>query len=113
MVKLHYLLPAKLLKMPNFFSFWFFGVEQMEDKRILRAVLKDTDERFLKWAINAIVTWNNCNAIQNVVHIHGSADRILPIKYVKANIVVENGGHFMTLNKAKEVSEILREELTF
>lgn len=113
MVKLHYLLPAKLLKMPNFFSFWFFGVEQMEDKRILRAVLKDTDERVLKWAINAIVTWNNCNAIQNVVHIHGSADRILPIKYVKANAVVENGGHFMTLNKAKEISEILREELTF
>ena len=112
-VKLHYLLPAKLFKTPNFFSFWFFGVEQMEDKRILRAVLKDTDERFLKWAINAIVKWNNCNAIQNVVHIHGSADRILPIKYVKANIVVEKGGHFMTLNKAKKVSEILREELTF
>ena len=47
------------------------------------------------------------------MHIHGSADRILPIKYAKANIVIENGGHFMTLNKAKEVSEILREELTF
>jgi pimeloyl-ACP methyl ester carboxylesterase len=110
-LKLHKLLPAKLMKMPNFFSFWFFGTENENDKKILREILKDTNENFLKWAIDKIVNWKNETKHKNIIHIHGSADRILPINFVDCQIKVKNGGHFMTLNKAKELNEILKREI--
>ena len=110
-LKLHKILPAKLLKMPNLFSFWFFGIENKEDKNVLRAILKDTNESFLSWAIDAIVTWKNTTAVENLFQIHGSADRILPLKYVNTDMTVEGGGHFMTLNKAQKLIEIMREQV--
>lgn len=110
-LKLHKLLPAKLIKMPNFISFWFFGAENKSDKKLLAEILKDTDEKFLKWAIDKIVTWKNKTENKNSVHIHGTSDRILPMKFVKWNLKVENGGHFMTLNKASELTKIVRKEI--
>jgi esterase/lipase len=112
-LKLHKLLPAKLMKMPNFLSFWFFGTENRNEKKILTEILKDTDENFLKWAIDKIITWKNEIEHKNVIHIHGTADRILPINFVNCQIKIENGGHFMTLNKAKELDEIVKREISF
>lgn len=111
-LKLHKLLPSKLMKMPNFFSFWFFGTESKNDERILREILKDTDTTFLKWAIDKIVNWKNETEHNNLVHIHGTSDRILPIKYVNCQIKVKNGGHFMTLNKSQEINNILKNEIS-
>ena len=75
-------------------------------------ILNDTDEKFLKWAIDKIVTWKNQVEHKNLVHIHGTSDRILPINFVNCNIKIKNGGHFMTLNKAEELTQIVRKELT-
>lgn len=111
-LKLHKLLPSKIMKMPNFFSFWFFGTESKYDERILREILKDTDTTFLKWAIDKIVNWKNETEHNNLVHIHGTSDRILPIKYVNCQIKVKNGGHFMTLNKSQEINNILKNEIS-
>ena len=106
---LHKLLPTKLMKTPNVLSYWLFGIENSDDKKLLKEILNDTYSTFLKWAINAIATLTNKIQPTNVIHIHGTADRILPIKFAKVDAKVENGGHFMTLNKAKEVSEIVRD----
>ncbi len=111
-LKLHKLLPTKLMKMPNIFSFWFFGTENGNDKKILSEILKETDENFLKWAIDKIVNKKNETENKNIIHIHGIADRILPIKFVNCQIKVKNGGHFMTLNKAKELNEIVKREIS-
>lgn len=110
-LKLHKLLPEKLMKIPNFFSFWFFGTENGNDKKILSEILKDTDENFLKWAIDKIVNWENEIEHKNLIHIHGTADRILPINFINCQIIIENGGHFMTLNKARELNEIVKREI--
>ena len=110
-LKLHKLLPPKLMKMPNIFSFWFFGTENRNEKKILAEILNDTDENFLKWAIDKIVNWKNEIEHKNLIHIHGTSDRILPISFVNCQIKVENGGHFMTLNKAKELDEIVKKEI--
>ena len=101
-----------MLKTPNAFSYWFFGIESNSDKKLLKEILKDTDAVFLKWAINAIVTWDNKTQPMNVIHIHGTSDRILPIAFAKVDVKIENGGHFITLNKAQELSENLRNEMS-
>ena len=111
-LKLHKLLPARIMKMPNVFSFWLFGTENKTEKELLRKILQDTDAKFLKWAIDKIISWKNETEHKNIVHIHGTADKILPMRFVNCHIKVVNGGHFMTLNKAEELDEIVKRELS-
>lgn len=106
-LKLNQLLPNSILKHHNFILNWLFGIESNEEKQLLKSILQDTDSNFLKWAINEIVNWKNQIYPENCIHIHGSQDRIIPIKNVKADFVIENGGHFMTVNKAEEIEKII------
>lgn len=103
-LKLHKLLPTKLMKQANIFSYWLFGISSTEDKKLLSAILHDTDEAFLKWAIEIIVTWKNNYIPINTKHIHGTWDRILPIRFVKCDIRIQSGGHFMTINKFEQLN---------
>ncbi|RZL39144.1 MAG: alpha/beta hydrolase [Pedobacter sp.] len=105
------LLPNKLLKSSNFATNWLFGTGGKADKKILKQILQDTDPVFLKWALNRIPRWENETKPKNLVHIHGNADKILPIRFAKPDLVIENGGHLMTLNKAEALNEIILNEL--
>jgi len=108
---LHKLLPTRLLKSSNFITNWFFGASSMSDKQLLKQILIDTDPTFLKWAIDKIARWPNQAQTKNIFHIHGTSDRILPLSFVSCDIKIKNGGHLMTLNKADELSNILRQQL--
>ncbi len=108
---LHKLLPSTLLKHLSFITNWFFGVTSSCEKELLRQILIETDPKFLRWAIDKIVNWTNTTQPRNVFHIHGTSDRILPIKFVSCDIKIKDGGHLMILNKADQLSIILRKEL--
>lgn len=98
------LMPAFVLKQPNFLAYYFFGVAGKEEKRLLRAILKDTNSHFLKWAIRQIITWQGTTPNNPLLHLHGRQDKILPAYFVKKAYIIEQGGHFMVLNKAEEIS---------
>jgi pimeloyl-ACP methyl ester carboxylesterase len=106
---LHRLLPTSLLKSVNIFTYWFFGAKSIFEKELLKQILIDTNPVFLKWAIDKIARWKNANSIKNLYHIHGTSDYILPLSFVKADCVIQGGGHLMTLNKAKEIDSVLLE----
>jgi pimeloyl-ACP methyl ester carboxylesterase len=110
-LKLHTLLPKPLLKSSNFLTNWLFGVTSSDDKQLLKQTLKETDIIFLKWAINAVVHWKNQILPKKLFHIHGKKDRILPVKFLNCDRAVKTGGHLMILNKADELSVILKEQL--
>lgn len=110
-LRLHKLLPTRLLKSSNFITNWFFGTSSIFDKQLLKQILIDTDPTFLKWAIDKVARWTNQTQIKNIFHIHGTSDRILPISFVNCSSTVNNGGHLMTLNKSDELSTILRQML--
>jgi pimeloyl-ACP methyl ester carboxylesterase len=105
---LHKLLPAKILKWPNALAYWLFGITTIEDKLVLAQILNDTDPRFLKWAIDKVARWKNTTELPNIKHIHGTADRVLPFRFVNSDVAVNQGGHLMTLNKAAELSQQLK-----
>lgn len=107
LLKLHKLIPTKLMKKSNFFSFWLFGITNEDNKKLLTAILKDTNENFLKWAIDKIVNWENTTILENIKHIHGTADRILPIQFTKSDVQIIDGGHFMTIDKFEELNSVL------
>ena len=106
-LNLHKLIPPKLMKKSNFMSFWFFGIKSKENKNLLTEILKDTDETFLKWGIDKIANWKNTFNHKNLRHIHGTKDRILPIQFVKSDMKIVDGGHFMTIDKFEELNIVL------
>ncbi len=108
-IHLHKLLPSRLLTRSNAISNWFFGATDDFDRKLLKEILHETDPVFLKWAIDQIVKWSNETIIENTTHIHGTNDRILPKRFVVSDYTIENGGHFMTVNKADKVSELIKQ----
>ena len=110
-LKIHRLLPTRLLKSSNFVTNWFFGTSSTFDKQLLKQILIESDPTFLKWAIDKVARWTNQTQTKNLFHIHGTSDRILPLSFLKCNYTIKNGGHLMTLNKADELNQILRQQI--
>ena len=90
----------------------FFTVEKNEDKKLLRQLIYDTDPAFIRWALNAILHWDCKDFNGHYIHIHGSTDMILPIRFAKPTHVIAKAGHMMVLTKAGEINGILQETLS-
>jgi hypothetical protein len=101
--------PSASLKKPNEIFFWLFGVTSKDHKALLTSIMKETDEVFLTWAIDAVKRWGNSTSSSHVIQIHGTKDRILNAP--NADYLVNGGGHLMVVTQAKEVSEILKKIL--
>ncbi len=105
------LIPPFLLKPPMWLAYWLFSVKTQEDKKLLKAIIKDTDTRFLKWAIDKILTIKQIPSPKNRLVLHGTKDRLLPLRD-DANIHhIKGGGHFMIIQRAEEINDILRKKL--
>lgn len=67
-----------------------------------------SDKKYLDWAIEQIVSWKQDQIINNIIHIHGSNDRVFPIENIKGHVVkVNKGTHVMIINKYKWFNENL------
>ena len=100
-------LPEKIIRSGRSFN-WVFGVKDKEQKKLLAEILADIDPSFLKWAIDAILHWKEKNVPANVKHIHGTADKLLPYRLVKADYKIQGGTHLMSINRPGEISSLLQ-----
>jgi len=105
------ILPPFIYKMPNNILIEKFGAECNEDEYLLRAILKDSDGKFMKWAMRAVALWRNETYHEPVVHIHGRRDRMIFPEHIHASYWIEDGGHMMVYNRAEEISRIIEKEL--
>lgn len=103
------ILPASWWKRPNRLLYYFFGIQTVQERALLSEILRDTDSRFLRWALHQIVHWKNELTPENGILIHGSADRLFPNS--QADITIPGGGHFMIVNRAAEISAQLKQIL--
>jgi len=87
----------------------FLGAETEEEVNLVNQFRAQTNPAYLHWAIRQILTWRNEWQPPVLYHIHGSKDKTFPLQHVNATHIIPGGGHFMILNRAKEVSEILME----
>lgn len=107
--KLHLIrwIPNILLK-PNVHILAFlFGTKK---KKLLKDIINDTDLDFLKWGIYAITKWKKTTSNSEIITIHGTKDKIIPVKGQK-KYLLKNGGHFMIVDRSAEVSSILNREI--
>lgn len=105
--KLIGLIPEKLLNPPKSIAHFMFGTEK---KDLLDSILDDTDLNFTKWAIKELMNWSNESRLENLIKIGGTKDKLLPPKG-ENTILVKNGEHFMIVDKAKEISDIINRKI--
>ena len=107
-LKLHKRLPTHLLKRKNPFSNLVFRNSSNAERELMNSIFEGTNQLFLNWAIDKVVNWENRVQLANIQHIHGTADRIFPVRYANCHIRIKDGGHLLTLKRPDEITEILR-----
>ncbi len=88
-----------------------FTTETADDKETLRTIIRDSDPSFIRWAVSAILHWERRDHPPDYIHIHGSRDEMLPVRFVRPTHLIKKAGHLMVLNHAAEVNKILKETL--
>lgn len=68
------------------------------------------DMAFIRWACGAIMRWPGTPRLPGSVTIHGTADRVFPIRrQPQVDIAIPGGGHLMVMDRAADVeAAILR-----
>jgi pimeloyl-ACP methyl ester carboxylesterase len=84
------------------------GRKNPEQTKIVVQIIRDTDPDFSKWAIEAILHWKNKEVPPNLTHIHGTRDKLLPYRLVKAHHTVDGGPHVLPLHNPQEISCLLK-----
>jgi pimeloyl-ACP methyl ester carboxylesterase len=107
MLRLQKAIPLSLMKTGNSIGLKFLGAKTQDEKLLLKQLIADSDPRFIKWALNSILTWRNTTRPDNLIHIHGSSDNILPIKHMTVDHLIKGGSHFMVYAKADEIRKII------
>ena len=109
-LKLHKMVPVSFVKSAATFK-RVFTTETSEDKTILRNIIRDSDPKFIHWAMDAILNWSGEQLASPYAHIHGSKDEVLPMRFTKPTHIIPQGGHLMVMNRAREINLILKEVL--
>jgi len=107
--KIHRILPyyvaghlshRPLNMLPNL---WQKRIKQYEYYLPMRA------PEYLAWGVDQVLKWKGNSPGYNlpIYHIHGDADHLFPIEYIKDAQVVKGGPHIMILTHGKAVSKLL------
>jgi len=105
--KAYKLIPTNLLSNIESLSKFSFGENINKRLKLYEKFLHVRDKRYLDWAVEQIILWERTIVDESIIHIHGDADDVFPIKNIQNCIVVKGGTHIMILNKYKWFNENL------
>lgn len=108
---LQHIVPPSFILAPTPISYWFFGLTNRVQKQKLIYILQHSSHSIYQWSLNVLLLWKNTTLPTSIVHIHGTADRILPLRFIKADYTVKGGGHFMVFSHAQQVSALLLQNI--
>jgi pimeloyl-ACP methyl ester carboxylesterase len=109
-LQLSRLVPASLLKLGAIIkhSIW---MSTAAGRRLMRQVIRAADDRFIRWALNAVLKWRNSTIPQPFYHIHGSRDEVFPIRLTTPTHIFPKGGHMFLITHPEAVNNFLHEIL--
>ncbi len=108
-IPLYKWVPGKLVKATGRITKKFVGPKGEEEKKVFTQILNESKPEFTSWATGAILNWTNKDVPENVIQIHGDADHLLPYRLVQCNYTIKGGTHLMVMDKAKEISALLKQ----
>jgi esterase/lipase len=111
--KIYKLFPIKVIENFEDYAHFFLGKSLQKKADLYKKYLYVRSKESLKWSIYNIIKWEQIKPIDNIIHIHGTADMVFPIKNIKNVIKIKDGTHIMIITKAKKISKIIDTILTF
>ena len=103
-------IPESLLTIPRPLMDVISSLKAKEDRKLMGDIMRDTDPKFLKWAVNSILTWDNDEVPTDIRRIHGDSDRLLPLR-AEANQLLK-GGHLVIIEQAEIMAGMIEKELS-
>ena len=97
----HKLLPTQWINNIDLLAMFSFGRGIKKRISLYQRYLSERDPKYLNWAINSLVNWDQENVIDNIVHIHGTSDNVFPIKNLNQPFIKIKGGHAIIITQAK------------
>ena len=108
-LKLHNLLSGN-----NYIRFSNANIQRLITKRdtniarLLTDMHNSADPEFIGWAINEVVNWKGGEDYRkDVIHIHGTSDRLFPHVNIKDAVYIKGGSHVMGLTQSQDVNRAL------
>jgi pimeloyl-ACP methyl ester carboxylesterase len=86
-----------------------FSTKDPEALGLLTNMIREADPIFYQWGLRAMMDWDNSDVPENILSIHGRGDRVLPLRYVKADVVIEDAGHFIIFSHGQQIGKIVAE----
>jgi len=106
---LYKLIPSSLLPHTGIVVRMIMGKMSKHHQELFVSMLKGTSPKFIKWALSAILHWDNQTIPLNVYHITGDKDKIFPYQRIKGATIIKGGTHIMIYTKAKEINNWLKD----
>lgn len=106
--KAYKFIPTQLLSNIDALAKYAFG-ENVVTKRLkmYEKYLQMRDQKYLDWAIENVILWRRTESDSKVIHIHGDADAVFPIRHIKNSIVIKGATHTLVIMKYKWLNENL------
>lgn len=105
--KIYRLVPTHLLQQIEVLRRFAFNQALKMRFKLYEKYLSMRNKEYLEWAIEQMLCWNRTQVDENVVHIHGDADEVFPIKNIKNCITVPGGSHIMIVLRYRWFNEHL------
>lgn len=102
------IVPASLLKIASSTKH-ALTMKLASNRKLMFDIIKVGDDRFIRWALNAVLEWENEEIPKNLYHIHGTRDEIFPIGLTNPTHIVEKAGHMFVVSNPEKANAILRE----
>jgi pimeloyl-ACP methyl ester carboxylesterase len=105
--KVYKLFPTGLVHNIEAIAKFTYGDTVTQRFKLYEKYLSVRDKSYLDWSLESIILWNRTIVDEKVVHIHGDADDVFPLKYISNCLKVKGGTHVMILSKYKWFNENL------
>jgi pimeloyl-ACP methyl ester carboxylesterase len=84
-----------------------FGQLRSAERRLFWDMVSVVPPGFIRWGCQAILSWLPTAPGVPVFHLHGSADRLIPVRRVRPTQTLESAGHLLNLSHPIETTEFI------
>ena len=97
----HKLLPTQWVNNIDLLAMFSFGRGIKKRISLYQRYLSERNPKYLNWAIDTLVNWEQINIVDNIIHIHGISDNVFPVKNLLQPFIEIRGGHAIIITQAK------------
>lgn len=105
--KAYKLIPMNLILNLENLARFSFGEKINQRLHLYEKFLSVRDIGYLEWAVEQVILWDRTKVDPRVIHIHGDADDVFPIKNIEDCIRIKGATHILILTKYKWLNDNL------